>query len=199
MLTLTSPTPTWAHPLPAPVKLAALCLATALLFHLTTLPALALAAAATAALTLSFGPIFARTALKLLRPLWPFILIVALWHLASHAPTQGAAIILRLLTTVTLANIVTMTTTLTAMIAVITALARPLKPLGLNPKTLALAIALTIRFIPTTLLRLATITEAFRARSPHRPSWRILPPILLATIDDADHVAEALRARGGAG
>ena len=198
MLTLTSPVETWAHRIPAPCKLAALCVATVILFRLTAVP-LAVAAAATAALTLSFGATFAITALKLLRPLWPFVLIVALWHGWTDQPAQGSAIVLRLLTAVTLANLVTMTTRLSDMIATITTLATPLKRIGLPPHALGLAVALTIRFIPVMLLKLNDIRDAWRARSPRRPGWRILTPTVLAAIDDADRVAEALRARGGAG
>ena len=199
MLTLTSPHITWAHPIPAGVKMAALCLWTALLFHLDTLPALTLAAAATAAMALTCGTSFAATSAKLLRPLWPFVLIVALWHLWLDDLTNGTAIILRLLTAVAAANLVTMTTRLTDMIAVVTTLARPLATLGLSPNVLALAVALVIRFIPVMLLKAETITQAFRARSARRPGWRILVPILLAALDDAENVAQALRARGGAG
>ncbi len=199
MLTLTSPVQTWAHRVAAPWKLVALCLATLLLFRLTGPAALALAAAATAALTLSFGATFAVTALKLLRPLWPFVLFVAFWHGWTAEYAQGAAIVLRLLTAVTLANLVTMTTRLSDMLATLTALASPLKRIGLQPRALALAVALTIRFIPIMLLKLNDIRESWRARSARRPGWRVLVPALMAAIDDADRVAEALRARGGAG
>ena len=198
MLTLTSPTRTWAHPLPAGAKLAALCLWTALLFHLS-LPALGVAAALTAALPLTCGATFATTSARMLRPLWPFVLIVALWHLYLHDPAQGAAILLRMVTAVAAANFVTMTTGLSAMIAVLTRLAHPLARLGLSPRRLALAVALMIRFLPVLLLKADLIRDAFRARSPRRPGWRILTPILLAALDDAETVADALRARGGVG
>ena len=46
---------------------------------------------------------------------------------------------------------------------------------------------------------LAQIGQSWRARSTRRPRWRVLVPATLAALDDADHVAEALRARGGAG
>jgi biotin transport system permease protein len=43
------------------------------------------------------------------------------------------------------------------------------------------------------------IADAIRARSPRRPGWRLVVPAALAALDDADHAAEALRARGGLG
>ncbi len=128
MLTLTSPIETWAHRLPAAAKMAALTLWTAVLFHYDTPLPLTIAAAATLALPLSCGPAFAMTSAKMLRPLWPFVLIVALWHLWQHDLSTGAVILLRLLTAVTAANFVTMTTRLSDMIRVLTTLARPLGP-----------------------------------------------------------------------
>ena len=199
MLTLTSPVDTWAHHLPAGPKLGLLCLWTVLLYALTSPAALTLAALAVLALLASCGTLFLTTALKLLRPLWPFVVIVAMWHLWLGDLPGGAVILLRLITAVAAANFMTMTTRLSDMIAVITWAVRPLRRTGLDPATLALAIALVIRFIPVMLLRMEQIRDAFRARSPRRPGWRVLVPALLAALDDADHVAEALRARGGAG
>jgi biotin transport system permease protein len=103
---------------------------------------------------------------------------------------------MRMVAAVAAANLVTMTTRLSDMLTVFETLARPLAPL-LPPRRLALAFALVIRFLPTLALRLAQITEGFRARSPRRPGWRVLVPATLAALDDADHAAMALRARGG--
>ncbi len=199
MLTLTSPVEIWAHRLPAGLKLGLLALATTGLFALTSPLPLAVVAAATGALYLSGGASFATTGLRLLRPLWPFVLIVGLWHLWTSEPAQGMAILLRMLTAVALANFVTMTTRLSDMIGVFQWLARPLQAFGLSPRRLAIAMALVIRFIPVMLDRLGQITQSWAARSPRRPRWRVLVPTTLAALDDADRAAEALRARGGAG
>lgn len=197
MLTLTSPVRTWAHGVAAGAKLAALCAATFGLFTLASPIPLALAAVATAGLILSGGVIFAGSALRHLRPLWPFVLIVALWHLWTRDLSGGAVVILRMLTAVALANFVTMTTRLSDMITVLERLATPARRLGLSPRTLALAVALVIRFIPVMQDRFGQIGQSWRARSARRAGWRVLMPATLAALDDAEHVAEALRARGG--
>lgn len=199
MLTLTSPVETWAHRVPAGAKLAAMALATTGLFALDAPLALAAALALTVALHLTGGLRFALAGLRLLRPLWPFILIVGVWHLWTGDIAGGATVLLRMVTAVALANFVTMTTRLSDMLAVIERLARPLRPLGLSPRRLAIAFALVIRFIPVMLDRLEQIGASWRARSPRRPRWRVLVPATLAALDDADRTAEALRARGGAG
>lgn len=198
MLTLTSAHKTWAHPLPAGAKLLALAGVTAGLFALQTPLSLGVAALAVAGLLASGGPAFARESLAMLRPLLPFVVIIALWHLITRDPSGGAVILLRMAAAVAAANFVTMTTRLSDMLAAMECALRPLQALGLKPKPFAIALALVIRFIPVMLTRFDTLSAAFRARSPRRPGWRILMPATLSALDDAERVAEALRARGGA-
>ena len=197
MLTLTSPVETWAHRRAAGLKLATLAVATTGLFLLASPVPLALTLVATAGLYLSGGGRFARNGLRQLLPLWPFVLIVGAWHLWTGDVTGGAVILLRMVTAVALANFVTMTTRLSDMLAVFERLARPLAPI-LPPRRLALAFALVIRFIPVMLERMGQIRQSWSARSPRPPRWRVMVPATLAALDDADRVAEALRARGGA-
>lgn len=199
MLTLTSSVEIWAHRLPAGGKLLALAGVTVGLFQLGTPLALAAATLSVGALVASGGRVFLRESFAMMRPLWPFVLIVALWHLFTADLSGGAVVILRMATAVAAANFVTMTTRLSDMLVVIERLLSPLKFLGLRPRPLALALALVIRFIPVMLTRIEAITLAFRARSPRRAGWRILMPASLAALDDAERVADALRARGGAG
>lgn len=198
MLTLTSPVETWAHRLAAGAKLAALAEVTTGLFLLTSPWALVGSFTAAVVLYLTGGGRFALTGLRQLAPLWPFVVIVGLWHLWTGDMTGGAVILLRMVTAVALANFVTMTTRLSDMLAVFERLARPLAPI-LPPRRLALAFALVIRFIPVMLERMGQIRQSWSARSPRRPRWRVMVPATLAALDDADRVAEALRARGGAG
>jgi biotin transport system permease protein len=199
MLTLTSPVEIWAHRLPAGMKLGLMALATTVLFALTAPLPLVVAFAGVAGLYLTGGGRFARAGLRLIWPLWPFLVIVGLWHFWTRDPAGGSTILLRMVSAVALANFVTMTTRLSDMIAVFQWLARPLAVFGLSPRRLALAVALVIRFIPVMLDRLSQITQSWSARSPRRPRWRVLVPATLAALDDADRAAEALRARGGAG
>ena len=198
MLTLTSPVECWAHRQAAGMKLVVLAVATTGLFLVASPWVLAGALLATGGLYLSAGTGFARSGLRLLWPLWPFVAVVGLWHLWTGGVVQGAAILLRMVTAVALANFVTMTTRLSDMLAVFERLARPLAPI-LPPRRLALAFALVIRFIPLMLERMALIRQSWAARSPRSPRWRVMVPATLAALEDADRVAEALRARGGAG
>ena len=120
MLTLTSPVETPLHRIRAPAKLAALCLFTILLFRLDQPLALAIALGLVALVHLTQGAAFAAHALRLLRPLWPFVLVVALWHLWLREVTSGSAILLRLVTAVAAANLVALPTGGRAFVAVAT-------------------------------------------------------------------------------
>lgn len=197
MLTLATGIDTPLHRWPAGVKLALLALATMALFPLGSVPVLAAAALATGAAYLACGSAFARRGLALLRPLWPFLLVLALWHWWIAAPREGMVIGLRMVTLVAMANLVTLTTRLDDLVAVVERLARPLARLGLPPRRLALAMALVIRFVPVMLWRSAQLAQAWRARSARRPGWLLILPAVLAALDNADHLADALRARGG--
>lgn len=198
MLSLTAPHATPLHRLPAGSKLAALAVATVGIVALEAPLPVAGAAAAVAALHMALGWRIAGHALRLLRPLWPFAAVLLAWHLWTGDPVRGMLIGLRMAAAVALANLVTMTTRLDDMIAVMERVAQPLGALGLPPRRLALAVALVIRFTPVLMGRAAQLADSWRARSPRRPGWQLAVPLALSALDDADRVAEALRARGGA-
>jgi biotin transport system permease protein len=197
MLTLTSLVETPLHRLRAGPKLAALALSATALLLTTDLRVQGAALLLVAGLYLTGGRAFAVAGARLLWPLWPFLVVLAVWHGWNEALHGGAVIALRLVTAMALANLVTLTTRLDDLIAVVEKLAAPLARLGLPPRRLALAIALVIRFTPVLLDKARGLMQAWRARSPRRPGWRVVVPLTLIALDDADHVAEALRARGG--
>ncbi|SFR57024.1 biotin transport system permease protein [Yoonia tamlensis] len=197
MISLTSPVKTRAHGWPAGAKLAGLCAATVMLFMLQNPIAQTAVLAGVTGLYALPGRLFLITGLRHLRMLVPFIAVIAVWHLWSGAVAQGATIILRMLSAVALANLVTMTTRLTDMMAVVRSLAKPLTRLGLRGDVLELAIAMVIRLTPVLAHKGNLLAQSWSARSPRRAGWRIILPFTIIALDDADHVAEALRARGG--
>lgn len=196
MLTQISPVETPLHRWRPGLKLGLMAAGSLALFSLQGW-ALVLAAVGVAAIYLSQGGRFSLEGLRLLRPLWPFLLVLAVWHLWLWQPLQGTQIALRLLAAVALANLVALTTRLEDMLALIERGFTPLRWLGVNPRLPALGMALVIRFVPVLLDKAGLLMQAWRARSPRRVGARIVLPLALAALDDADHVAEALRARGG--
>lgn len=197
MLTLTSPVETWLHGVRAGVKLGVLCVFTAVLFGVSNLWAMVGACACVAALHAQ-GWAFARHAGRMLWPVWPFVVVVGVWHGVTGDVLQGTVIILRMLTAIAAANLVTMTTRLADMLGLVEWLLQPFERV-MPARRVALSVALVIRFVPVLGQKLGVIRAAWAARSAKRAGWRIMVPMLLATIDDADQVAEALRARGGVG
>src|SRR6056297_1033623 len=98
---------------------------------------------------------------------------------------------------VALANLVTMTSRFDDLVEVVMWGLAPLARLGVNTAPIGFAIVLVVRFIPVMLDKARLLIDAWRARSPRRPGWQVALPITLVAVDDAEHVAEALRARGG--
>jgi biotin transport system permease protein len=123
--------------------------------------------------------------------------ILGIWHGWTGEWAAGLLIGSKMLVAVAMANLVTMTTRLDDMIGVVERVASPLARFGVQPRVLAVAIALVIRFTPVLMDKAGQLGQAWRARSAKRVNWRIVLPISLMALDDADHVAEAIRARGG--
>jgi biotin transport system permease protein len=197
MISLTSPVKTRAHSWPAGAKLGALCIASIVLF---AMPILAVQAAVAAVVLLVYalpGMVFLRHGLRRLRPLWPFGVVLLAWHVWTGTPQEGAMVGLRMFNAVALANLVTMTTTLEAMMAVVHMLLSPFARFGLQLRPIELAAAMVIRFTPVLAQKGSALALAWRARAHRRAGWRVILPFMVLALDDADHVAEALRARGG--
>lgn len=197
MLALTYSPKTRLHRLSAPIKLVGLCAMTTALFLFPTGWATLVLGGLAFALYAGMGPAFFRAGLRTLFGLWPFIVVLGLWHAWQGDWGTGIMIVARLITAVAFANLVTMTTPLQDMIACLVRLLHPFRKLGLNPNAVSLAIAMMIRFIPVFMARAEQLKLAHRARSPRSGRWAIIFPLALGMLDDADTVAEALRARGG--
>lgn len=197
MISLTSPVKTRAHGWPAGLKLGALCVASTALFMTGNVVVHLAALLAVAVLYTIPGPVFMRAGLRSLRAVLPIIVILLVWHGVTGDPGLGIRITLRTVTLVALANLVTMTTPLEDMIDLIHWLTTPLRRLGVPTHLLETAIPLVIRFTPVLVERAQTLAQAWRARAVRRPGWRLILPLMLQALDDADHVGEALRARGG--
>ena len=197
MLTLSVAGNSWAHRLPVGVKLAALSLTTIALFPVASQWVQLVAMAFVLCLYLSVGVDFTRSGLKSLRPLMWFVIIVMGYHIVLGQISQGVTVTLRMLILVAIANFVTMSSKLSDFISLFERILKPFSRFGVNVPAIGLAIAMVIRFTPVFIARGANLSQSWRARSPRTVGWRVILPLGLAALDDADHVAEALRARGG--
>lgn len=197
MLALTSDIQTPYHRWPAGPKLLALSLATVVLFATSSQLILLLWLAGVFVLYFAAGRTFASEGARMLRPLLPILALILAWHLVFGAAGEGLSVVMRLATAVALANLITLTTRLSAMMGLLLRLFAPLTRFGFPARAIALAMMLVIRFVPDMVRRTETLSIAWRARSNRRALWRLAFPLTISVLDDADHVAEALRARGG--
>ncbi|MDX5594848.1 energy-coupling factor transporter transmembrane protein EcfT [Pseudovibrio sp. SPO723] len=189
--------PSWAHRLPASVKLVFLCLITLLLFPLDQWWQQAIGLAAVLGFYGSLGKKGLK-ALKVLKNLLWMLSFIFLIHLAFTSWEDGIVISLRLVTLVLLANFLSITTKMDDLMDAIEPLFRPLSVFGVTSKKIALAVALVIRFVPMLMAVFMSLQEAYRARTGKGSSMRLLAPFVIHALKLADEVAEALTARGGA-
>lgn len=197
MLSLALPGTSWAHRLPAGLKFGALAVVLPALTFLDAPGPLAAALAGVAGLYATLGRHGMAEGLVSLRPVLWIVAAIGLWWLWLGLPREAAVLVLRILTMVALANFVTLTTPLPDLIALVERLARPLARFGLSPRLPALAVAMVLRLIPVLRGRMEMLGLAWRARSRRRPGVRLIVPMTLSLLDDSEHLAEALRARGG--
>ncbi|WP_321829593.1 energy-coupling factor transporter transmembrane component T [Thalassovita sp.] len=197
MISLTSEVRTPYHSWPAGRKLLGLCLFTVAVFYLEQSVAALLVMGAVACAYLVAGRRFARQGLRLIRPVFWVSLIIMTYHVLTRDIEAGLLVCMRLATAVAAANLVTLTTALEDMLDV---MERLMARLFISPKIrrrIALSVTLMIRFIPELTRKGGTLIEAWRARSTKKFSWKLLLPFALLALDDAEQVAEALKARGG--
>jgi biotin transport system permease protein len=199
-LALYVPVASPVHRLPAGLKL--LCLA-ALAVLLFAWPTLTVAGAALVG-TLAVGLGVARLPVAVLaRQAWAlrwFLLALLVVHALTTDVASGAHTVLRLLTLVLAAAVVTATTRVTEMVAVVERLCAPLRLVGARPQRVGLLIAMALRFIPVLVERADRIRAAQAARGGAPRGVRALrttvAPLLVQLLQMAHDVSEALDARG---
>lgn len=197
MLSFESPVHTRWHNLPVGWKLIGVLFATVVLFIFDSILVQAFAFIVCVILYLVGSREFFVAGIQRLRFIWPFVVLILLWHTFTHTASLGVVIGLRLVTILGISNLMTMTSRLSDLIALIHAGLKPLRKLGVNTRPVEIAVALVVRFTPIFISKGVSISDAWRTRSVKKPGWRIVFPLSLAAIDDAEQVADALKARGG--
>ncbi len=131
-----------------------------------------------------------------IRPvLWLLILFFALqWWLSG--PMLAAFVVLRLATLLLLAGLVTLTSRASDMIDAISHGLKFLRPIGVNPAKVGLAISLTLRFIPVLAQVTAEVREAQKVRGLERSVIALALPVAIRTLKMAEDISDAIDARG---
>ena len=143
------------------------------------------------------GVKFLKSGIYSLKVALPFLVVLIFWHIYTDDINQGINLVFRLLTALLIANLFLFTSKIHDIILAIHKYSRYLKVFGINPHAVSITIGLFIRSIPMLNLRAKNLMLAQSARSTKRSFWRVSVPLALSIFDDAEHVSEALRARGG--
>ncbi|HAY47497.1 MAG TPA: energy-coupling factor transporter transmembrane protein EcfT [Thalassospira sp.] len=107
----------------------------------------------------------------------------------------GLLVITRIAAIVMFASLITLTTKTSDMLGSLERALRPLKPLGVNPEKVSLAISMVLRFIPVIATVASEIRDAQRARGLDRSILAMIVPLIIRTLKMADDVADAIEAR----
>ncbi|SFF82152.1 energy-coupling factor transporter transmembrane component T family protein [Neptunomonas qingdaonensis] len=186
----------WLHRWPAGIKLGLLAGCSMMILPVVRLDLMIALLLATGLLYTTLGDRGWRH-LEMLRPLLPFLAVIMLFHLWAASLYEGSVSVLRLVIMFLLANLITLTTRMSDMMAALQPVFRPFQWLGLSARSLALAVALMVRFAPVLVMVMNNLDEAWRARGGRKHKWRLIVPLIIQAIRLSDHVAEALTARGG--
>ena len=196
MLSLYVPGSSAVHRAPAGLKLAALAALGIGLFATARLDVVAGAFVLVLVAGLLGARLPGRALAAQARPVWAWLVALFAFHVLATGPLIGAVAVLRLLTLVVAAAVVTATTRVTALVAVIEWLLAPLRVLGVRPARVGLVIAMTLRFIPLVADRAAAVRQAHAARGGDRLRPAMVVPLLVQVLRMAATVGDALDARG---
>lgn len=94
------------------------------------------------------------------------------------------------------ATVVTATTPSDVLLDALGRVLRPLRRVGLEPETFALAVALMLRTMPALGQLAGEVRDAARARGLERSARALLVPFAIRTVARATDVGDALAARG---
>ncbi|MGL4199059.1 MAG: energy-coupling factor transporter transmembrane component T family protein [Allorhizobium sp.] len=184
------------HRIPVKPKLLGLMAFGLVLYFIDQPIVLGAALVLTALLYLSTG-IGVSEGLRRLRPVLFTIAFLAAVNLLLLTPLEALVTTLRLIAILFVAAAVTASTTIAAFMAAVTDLARPLERLRLlKAADLGLALGLVLRFVPEIAARYEALKEAHAARGIPIKLSRMLGPLIISTLKDADRIAEAIDARG---
>lgn len=195
MFELYRPGNSFLHAMRPGAKLLALAAAGTGVFLLPGLPAIL-------AVILTVLAVYAATGLGLATAwaqLRPVLLVFAILFAAQvfiAGWLTGAFFIARFATLLLLAGLLTLTTRVSDMVAAMEVGFQVLRPLGLNPSKISLALALALRFIPVLAQITGEVREAQRVRGLDGSIIAVAIPVIVRTLRMSDAIADAIEARG---
>jgi biotin transport system permease protein len=185
---------TWLHSIPAGVKLLALAFLGTGLFLTDQLPVLAVATAVCVAVYASLG----RASLRA-KPLLIGVLVasalVASFHLFMQHPVLAGITVMRLVSTTLMGIALTLTTRYSDVLQVLEWVLSPLQRIGVKTESIALQLALMLRFTEHFFTLWRRLDDAHRLRTGKAGGFKILAPLTLQMLMAARRVADSLHLR----
>lgn len=172
-----------------------LCAQIALVVFVRSLP-VAGVAAALVALAYAVARVDLRHAWKTLRGVIVIAALVGALQLFVLPWQRAALIAIIMVLAVALAALVTLTTSTTDLLDAIERGLQPLARLGVDPERVALTLALTARTIPVIAGFGSRLRDSGRARGARIGAVPYAVALVVLTLQHAERVGEALRARG---
>jgi biotin transport system permease protein len=207
MLSLYLSQPSWLHRIPAGYKLVMLAGASVMLLPITRLDLLGATLGLGMIGHLSLGPPGRRRLLGLLKGLLPMLFFLGLaqwlamvlslgWQAGSWLGLEQAFVtLLRILSLVVLADLVTLSSTTQELLHALRYVLRPLRWLGVSSSALSLAMALVFRWVSLLQAEWLTIREGFLCRGCKRPRLKSAMPLMKRSQLLAQTMGDALAAR----
>lgn len=109
---------------------------------------------------------------------------------------RATVISLRLFTALAAANLFTLVTRVDDLVSAVERALGPLRRFGVRPESVGLLVGLTLQAVAALSTIAADVREAQRARGADRSLPAFAVPFLVRTLRHADHLGEALAARG---
>ena len=195
LLGLHQPGTTWLHRLPASVKLSGLLVASIVVVAvrgpISGVVFLGMALGLTA-----WSGADVRVLLRSLRGLLVVAALLAAYTAWQRGVDRAVEVTGDLLSLMLVATVLTVTTPVDEVLDAVSAGLRPLRRVGVDPERVALAFALMIRAVPTTLDLARETREAALARGLQRDPRARLVPLVIRSVAHARATGEALDARG---
>lgn len=142
------------------------------------------------------GPRVLRAWAAPLRQLWWIFAILAIYQSILNTPLFALTMVSGMLAVIQCGRLVLLTTTQAALLDGLERAAAPLRLVGANPATIALAVALMLRSIPAIATSVQDLSDAAKARGTGRNPATLAGPAVINTVAYAQRTADALAARG---
>ncbi|QXQ11737.1 energy-coupling factor transporter transmembrane protein EcfT [Paeniglutamicibacter sp. Y32M11] len=142
------------------------------------------------------GPRVLRAWVAPLRQLWWVFAILGIYQAILNSPLFALSLISGMLAVIQCGRLILLTTTQSALLDGLEAAAAPVRFIGGNPATIALAVALMLRSIPAIATSVQDLTDAAKARDIKRNPAILAAPVVINTVAYAQRTADALAARG---